>query len=181
MESRRRLFPDQHYGFKVKPYQLTADQRVDPKRWLQRMSGRGWRIIRLWRRNVLRHALSNMVAEHVGGFVFRAESPPPPRGIVVDTEMLIGAMRMRSDLVEQEQSALDGLPHITVCYEDDLMDASRHQATLDRLSEQLGLQPAPARTGVRRITEQDLRDMVVNYDEVAEAVAATQWAALLDQ
>jgi hypothetical protein len=157
------------------------DQRVDPKRWLQHMSEHGWRIIRLWRRNVLRHALSNMVAEHVGGFVFRGEAPPPARGIVVDTEMLVGAMYARTNWIEQEQAALEGLPHITVCYEDDLLDAACHQSTLDRLSEQLGLPTATARTGVRRITEQDLRIMIANYDEVAGAVAATEWAHLLDQ
>jgi hypothetical protein len=178
--SQRAKFPSQHYGFKVKPYQLTEEQHVDPEIWVPRMAARGWRVIHLWRRNVLRHALSNMVAEHVGSFVFRSKEPPKPRDLVVDTDMLVGAMATRTEMIELERAVLSNVPHVSVCYEDDLLDPARHQATLDRLSEQLGLPSARAHTEVRRITEKDLRDMIANYDDVAQVVAATQWAPLLD-
>lgn len=179
VQSQRRRYAESHYGFKVKPYQLTEDQQTDPATFLLRLHGRGWKVLHLWRRNVLRHALSNMVAEHVGRFVFRGEAPPAARGIIVDTEMLLGAIRTRTEQSVRERTALEGIPHASVCYEDDLLDERRHQATLDRLSDQLGLPAAPAQTVVRRITENDLRGAIANYDEVAAAIAGTQWAPLL--
>src|SRR3954469_16063388 len=46
------------YGFKVKIYQLTDAQGIaDPGRWLGGMDRRGWSVIWLHRRNLLRHVL----------------------------------------------------------------------------------------------------------------------------
>ena len=180
VRAHRRRHPDSHYGFKVKPYQLTVDQRLDPRAWLTRMHDRGWRLIRLTRRTVLRHALSNMVAEHVGRYVFRGGSAPEASPITVDVDMLLGAMAVRTEQAGLERGALAGLPYVQVTYEDDLLDARAHQATLDRISAGIGLPSANARTDVRRITGDDLRETIANYDEVASAVGGTEWAPLLD-
>lgn len=180
VDAHRRHHPDRHYGFKVKPYQLSVDQRLDPGAWLRRMDARGWKLIHLRRRNVLRHALSNIVAEHVG-FTFRGAGPAESAGLTVDVDMLLGAMAVREEQAEVERAALAGLPHASVCYEDDLLDAERHQATLDRLSDTLDLPRAQARTEVRRITTDDLRTTIANYDEVATAVGSSPWAPLLEE
>ena len=181
VDANRRRHPDRHYGFKVKPYELAVDQRLDPAAWLRRMHGRGWKVINLHRRNVLRHALSNMVAEHIGGYTFRNADPGESAGVTVDVDMLLGAMSVRSEQREVELAALDGLPHVSVCYEDDLLRPERHQATLDRISDALGLPRAPARTELRRITMDDLRTTIANYEEVEAAVGSTRWAPLLGE
>ena len=181
VKANRRRHPQSHYGFKVKPYELTVDQRLDPGAWLRRMHDRGWKVINLSRKNVLRHALSNMVAEHIGGYTFRGVDPGESAGVTVDVDMLLGAMSVRSEQREVELAALGGVPHVSVCYEDDLLRPERHQATLDRISDALGLPPAKARTEMRRITTDDLRTTIANYDEVVAAVGATRWAPLLQQ
>jgi hypothetical protein len=180
VDAHRRRWPDRHYGFKVKPYQLSVDQQLDSGAWLRRMHDLDWKLIHLRRRNVLRHALSNMVAEHVG-FVFRGTGPPKPAGLTVDVEMLLGAMSVREEQAEVERAALAGLPHVSVCYEDDLVKPERLQATLDRLSDALDLPRAQARTEVRRITSDDLRTTIANYDEVASAIGSSRWAPLLEE
>lgn len=180
LKAHRQRWPDLHYGFKVKPYQLSIDQGLDPVAWVRRVHERGWKLIYLSRRNVLRHALSNMVAEQVG-FTFRGVRPADSAGITVDPEMLLGAMSVREEQREVEYAALAGVPHVSVCYEDDLLKPERHQATLDRLSDALGLPRARARAEVRRITSDDLRTTIANYDEVASAVGSTRWAPLLKE
>ena len=177
----RRRHRGSHYGFKVKPYELTVDQRLDPGAWLSRMDERGWKLIHLRRRNVLRHALSNVVAEHIGGYTFRNADPGESAGVTVDPDMLLGAMEVRSEQGEVERVALEGLPHVSLSYEDDLLRPERHQATLDRISDALGLPRAPARTELRRVTIDDLRTTIANYEEVAAAVGSTRWAPLLDE
>jgi len=179
VDAHRRRWPDRYYGFKVKPYQLSVDQQLDPRAWLRRMHGHDWKLIHLRRRNALRHALSNIVAEQVG-FVFRSTGPAEPAGLTVDVEMLLGAMSAREEQAEVERAALAELPHVSVCYEDDLLEPDRHQATLDRLSDALGLPHAQARTEVRRITTDDLRTTIANYDEVSSAIRSSRWAPLLE-
>ncbi len=177
----RRRYRDRHYGFKVKPYELTVDQRLDPGAWLRRMDGRGWKLIHLRRNNVLRHALSNIVAEHIGRYTFRNADPGESAGLTVDPDVLLGAMEVREEQGEVERVALEGLPHVSLSYEDDLLRPERHQATLDRISDALGLPRAQARTALRRITIDDLRTTISNYEEVATAVRSTRWAPLLGE
>lgn len=176
----RRRHPDHVYGFKVKIYQLTEDQRIaDPGGWLRVMAGRGWRCVYLWRRNPLRHALSNMAAARAGGFVHRGGAAPDARGVVVDVDLLLAAAQARERLAAAERAALAGLEHVEVCYEDDLLDPSRHQPTLDRLCAGLGVPPAPARTDVRRVVSAPLAETLANYDAVAAALRGSRWERFL--
>src|SRR5680860_1722807 len=56
VENAARASGAETFGFHVKVYQLTSWQRIDNHReWLARMQGRGWKIIYLWRDNLLRH------------------------------------------------------------------------------------------------------------------------------
>ena len=53
-------------GCKVKIYQLSEDQKADPGEFLERVHGRGWKIIYLKRRNLLKQAVSHFVRLHRG-------------------------------------------------------------------------------------------------------------------
>jgi LPS sulfotransferase NodH len=181
VDAHRRAHRGWHYGFKVKIYQLTRDQGLDPSAWLRAMHEQGWKLIHLRRRNSLRHALSNVVAQEMGRFVFRGEEKPKVPTVTVDVPMLLGTIRVREEQAELERAALDGLPHVEVCYEEDLRCAQGHQRTLDRLSDSLGLPRARAKTAVRRITEDDLKRIVANYDEVVAALESTPWVKYLDE
>jgi hypothetical protein len=144
------------------------------------MHARGWLIVALRRDNLLRHVLSNMVAERRGSFVYRGTTPPPVSAFAVEPEHLIRWMRIRQQVGEQEEAALAGLPHVRLGYEHDLLDTSRHQATLDVLCEQLGLPPAEARTDVRRTVAGSIDDVISNLPAVAAALRGTEWERFLD-
>ena len=60
--------------------------------------------------------------------------------IRIDPARLAEAMRERRSADEAEQAALEGIPHIRVTYESDLLDAANHQATSDRVLAYLGLE-----------------------------------------
>jgi hypothetical protein len=122
-----------------------------------------------------------MVAEQLGRFVFRERVAPDPPPVDVDVEMLIGAMETRMEEARAELDALGGLPRLEVTYEEDLLDQTRHQSTLDRLSDGLGLPEARASTNVRRITQDDLRSTIANYEEVEAALRETRWHGYLSE
>ncbi len=170
------------YGFKVKPLQLLHHQRVlDMERWLVRMHRRGWRVIHLERRNLLRQTLSNIAAERYG-FQRRVGSPGPAReALHVDPAVLTFWMRVRSESRYQERLALRALPHESVCYEDDLRDAARQQATLDRLTAFLGVESGLARPTLRPANPGPLKELIANYDDVRATLAGSPWTVYLDE
>ena len=144
------------------------------------MHGRGWRIVHLWRRNLLRQVLSTMVAEQRGYFVIRDQAPPPLSGRWSPTPPIsfIGCGAEAVGTAEQE--AVATVPHTTVCYEDDLIEPSRQQETLDRIAAFLGRTPGAARTDVQRTVTGPLSDVVANADEVIAALRGTEWERFLD-
>ena len=98
----------------------------------------------------------------------------------MDIERLRSAMENLSNWRAREDEALDGLPFQSVAYEDDLYSADLQQATIRRLVEWLELTFEPVKTDLVRITPKSLRDLVENYDEVADAVTGTNFEKHLD-
>lgn len=171
------------YGFKVKVHHLTDDQRLDdPGAFLRDLVARGWVVLHLTRRNVLRQALSTLVAAQRATYHEPADGRPAPSGPVhVDPGELLARTDQRVAFGEQERRALDGLSPLSFVYEDDLLDASRHQATASRAFAGLGIEDAPVATGLRRIGARPLDRLVANVDEVLAAVADSPYAHMLEQ
>ncbi|MDQ3319158.1 MAG: hypothetical protein M3515_02735 [Actinomycetota bacterium] len=94
--------------------------------------------------------------------------------------MLTHWMGVRARSREQEHAALAGLPHETVCYEDDLDDPVSQQATLDRLAAVLGVESAAAAPTLRPANPGRLADTVANYAEVRRALEGGSWERYLD-
>lgn len=167
------------YGFKVKIYQLTEAQEIaDPGAWLRRMHAEGWAIIHLRRANVFRQALSSMVAAqrrlyHLEG---SASAPAP---VAIDAGQLLEQTLQRSHLCTAEAQALEGIPHCSVVYEDDLLDPAHHQRTASRVFEFLGLEEVTVSTGLRKIADTSLEQVVANADEVLAVMGASPFADLL--
>lgn len=174
----RRRFPERVYGFHVKIYQLTEQGVSDPGRWVRRLSERGWTILALRRRNLLRHVLSNMTIKTTGvthdrlGRERTKQKVHPPE--------LVEWIGKRQEVGRQEQAILAELPHEQFVYEDDLQDSSRWEATTSRAFSFLGLDPVPVQTTLHRRNPGRLPDLIENYDEVAEAVTAAGYAEFLD-
>lgn len=181
-EARRLRHRDRLYGFKVKPLQLLHHQNVtDMGGWLAGMHGRGWRLVHLERRNLLRQVLSNIAAERYG-WQRRVDTANPGRDpLHVDPAVLTYWMGVRARWREQEHAALAGLAHETVHYEDDLSDPDRQQATLDRLAAALGVESAAGASNLRPANPGALADRIANYAEVRQALEGGPWERYLDE
>ena len=169
------------YGFKVKIYQLTEAQQLDqPGLLLQQLHEQGWLLLHLHRRNVLRQALSSMVAaqRHVYHQPLGSGLLPP---VPVDPGELLRQTADRERYCQQEALALEGLPFEPFVYEDDLLRPESHQAAASRAFAYLGITDVPVRTQLRKIADRPLKDAVANHQEVFAAVAASPYAHLLQQ
>lgn len=172
------------WGFKVKVYQLTQNQRmVHPGDFLHQLHDRGWKILHLQRRNLLRQALSSMVAELRGGLYHQptaAGSGRATAAVHIDPDELVRRCRERERFVEEESRALDGLPYLHLRYEDDLLGPDDHQATADRVFTHLGVTPLPVATTLTKLAGSPL-DGVANGAEVRRRLEDSPYAAYLDQ
>lgn len=162
-----------HFLAHVKVYQLNRDRiaagaaPIDPRRFLRRLHGEGWRIIHLTREDRVRHVLSNLVAEARKGY-HKLDDRPETTAVRVERTAVEAAIAERLAFAEEERAALEGIPHTRVVYERDLEPAAAHQATIDGVLDFLGLPHRPVSTPLRKINARPLRNIIANYDELAD-------------
>lgn len=181
LQARAALSPQPVYGCKMKIYQMTDDQAIeDPHQFLLDLHAEGWKVIHLVREDLFRKALSLVVAETRGQFLDRRQdSAGGVSSIRIDPARLVAAMRERRSADEAEQAALEGIPHVRVTYESDLLDAANHQATSDRVLAYLGLESAPVETRYVKTSRGRVSDYISNYTEMCEFLSQTEFASYL--
>jgi hypothetical protein len=179
-EGRRRRQPEKVFGFHVKIYQLTDVQGIaDPASWLGTMHRRGWRVIALRRRNLVRHVLSNMAITATGTVHDRSgEGRRDP--LRVDPAELVHWVRLREQVGRDEQAALRDVPHLSFIYEDDLTQPAVWEVTTRRAFAHLGVEPMPVSTSLHRRNEGSLAELIANYAEVASALHGTAYEHFLE-
>lgn len=170
------------FGFKVKIYQLTTDQRIEhPKAFLERMLRDGWKLIYLQRTDIVRHAMSNVVAAHRRSFHHRtSQGALKLEKFRVDAPNLIHRIKLRERWLRDEAEVLNGFSYLPVHYETDLLHTDRHQETLNRVFDYLGVARATVKAQLVRTSKDKLADVIENYDEVLRAISATKYGAYLD-
>lgn len=170
------------YGCKLLSYQISQVQPLSQRTaFVRRLHDEhGFRIIYLRRRDLLRHALSNMRAREFG-FHTRTSTAPKPAAMVVDPDELLRWLQGSAGLADFEAECLQQTPHLSLFYEDHLADEAVHQTTADAICGFLDLAPATVSTSYRKISPVGLRESVANYDQVAQALHGTPFAVYLDQ
>lgn len=179
----RHRHPDQTYGFKVKIYQLTRHQGIaDPGRWLRRRAAGGWRVVHLRRENLLRQVLSNARLWQTSvTHRTRTDGTGEAEPMTIEVPRLLAYLDARRSLGQAEDAALQGIPHLRLTYERDLLDPGRHATTVARVLAHVGHAGAGVpHTALVRTSVDDLQALVANLDEVASALEGTPYAPMLD-
>ena len=173
-------------GFKVKYGQIAVAQHKDPARTLEDFAHHGWKIIYLKRRNLLRHAVSDLRAEKTGHFHTVKGSDLLRQGgekratVRLDWDELVTAMRHRRDTAELERSALANVPHMIVEYETDLSNAEQQKRSMLAVFDFIGVPPVEARTDFQKVTARSLGQQIENFDELVPTIKSSPFAEFLD-
>jgi LPS sulfotransferase NodH len=170
------------YGFKVLIGQVRKPDRFhDPENLIRRLHGDGFSVVHLRRRDRLAAAVSVIRALRFGFHERTTQNQKTQREpMAIDFEKLTERFE-RIELYEQYATQLlQGVPHTEVIYEADLEDQQRHQSTVDRLCESLGIPSGPVESRFQRLATRPLRETVLNFDELDERMRGTKWAALFD-
>lgn len=169
------------YGWKLLVGQfrnLRTTGEGDSDQLVHRFFQDGFGIIHLERRDHLQQSLSWHRAQQSGyhhDHLMTAAFAPEK----VDPTTLLWATYANAEASEFLKRLVAPLPHLHITYEDDLLKTSCHQATLDRVFAYIGLETAPAKTDLVKITPQQTRDMVTNWDEIVALFRHSRYSDLV--
>ena len=170
-----------NFIFHVKIYQLTEDRKrpVDPSTFMTTLQQEGWKIIYLKRKNKVKQALSNIMAEQRGGF-FKFDKREEELVINIDCERFVSLVQNRFRHEEAEKEVLEKLDYHTVVYEDDLENTESHQEATHRIFEYVGLEPKQVASRYKKINTRLPKDFIENYDELMACLAQHGWQSFLE-
>ena len=152
-----------------------------PKQFMVNLNENGWKIVHLKRLNLLRQAISNITAHERNQWHNTPERPLNRIKIYIDCDRLINTLRWMVRDAAKEEEVLSGIPHMTLVYENDLLNTKQHQITSDSVFNYLGLPPVAVETSMRRTSSDKLSDFVLNYEEVAKLITNTEYARYLEE
>jgi LPS sulfotransferase NodH len=182
LDARASLATRAVFGFKLTLKHLDTQGISDRAVFLRGLLAADWRIVHLMRRDRLRQAVSGQIARQRRAFhQIRGARGLRPGPFRIDPQRLVLQMKRRDASLQAERAALAGVPHLGLCYEDDLLRPERFQATLDRVFDFLGIRRAPVSTAYVRTSTDRLGDLVANLDEVRAALATTEYASIVSQ
>lgn len=170
----------ENFIFHLKIYQLTRDRRhpIDPAKFLNVLSSDGWKVIYLRRRNKVKHALSNFVAEHRNAAHKFDDELEKPR-LLIDCDHLIARVNERFRFRDAERNALADIKYHEVIYEDGLEKPDSHQLTINKILDYVSLEHRMASTNHRKVNTQSLKDLIINYDEFVDCLIKRKWHKFL--
>jgi len=169
------------YGFKLKLHHLTDFYGLsfdEAKSLVSKLSKEGWKIIYLYRNNILRRSLSSLAARQRKLRHFHGNANKL-RKIHVDCEALLERIRESEARVDLDQRILKDIPHLLIEYEKDLLDQSLHSQTCNKVFEYLGIPAVEVETKLTRTSTDDLSRTIENYDEVKATLENTKYFSLL--
>lgn len=181
LKAREHLSGNDTYGFKLNTYQFRVQKISNPVAFVGEIHRRGYKIISLKRRNLLRQIISHMFALHRSVF----HQPDNGKGFTA-RPFVVNQADLQQELVLFEgyralrDQILAEFAHLKLSYEDDLSDAAQHQATVDKISEYVGVPTSVVQTGLAKTTPKDLSSLIANFDEVIAYLKGTKYAEFVE-
>lgn len=171
------------YGFHVSVEQLRQIQQIaNPNQFLQDLHRGGCRVIFLNRRDALRHAIATLKAYslHYRFDIASNKADTAPRSrLKIDVAELLACLKYLDNQRLEARAMLHELPHLSLVYEDDLIDPNSHKNTARKLSTFLEIQNIQPTNIKLKLVRQQLSDIVENHSEVYEGIANSEYAYLL--
>ncbi|MEM7793938.1 MAG: hypothetical protein AAF579_05710 [Cyanobacteria bacterium P01_C01_bin.118] len=168
------------YGCKILSYHIRDVQPLlQRRRFLYQLDQAGFKVIYLRRSNIFLHALSNIRARVSGYYLKKTDGPAKPKIITVKPESVLDWMQRSERLAGYEAELLQGLDILALTYEDDIQDSERHQPTVDKVCDFLGLASSTVTSAYRKQSPGQWRDAIANHRELTEYFANTPYAHYL--
>jgi LPS sulfotransferase NodH len=177
--ARARLAGAEVYGWKLLVGQFRDVHGIRrPECYVTELSEAGYRVILLERRDHLQQSISWYRALATGFHHHRGEEGAFSQ-YEIDPQLLLSSTAKNEEATEWLRRAVADVPHLTLVYEEDLLDAADHAATVERVCRWLDVAPGPTSTDLVKVAPRSTRDMISNWDEVVLAFRDTRFAHLV--
>lgn len=164
------------FGFKLHQNQLKDTEGI-----LTKLHSKGWKIIHLYRKNILKQAISMKVAQQTGKWIRNAKMPDPEEKFYVDPEKLLAHIKNRIFFTEQEFRVLEKLEHLDVVYEDDLYYQDKWLATTGKIFEYLNTYPVEVYTKRIKTDSRPDWERIENFEEILDFLSKNGFAHLVSR
>ncbi|MEL6494693.1 MAG: hypothetical protein AAFQ41_06160 [Cyanobacteria bacterium J06623_7] len=149
---------------------------------LEALINAGVSLVYLERSNVVKRAISSLVAKSRKQFNYRKnerlEALPP---VNITPEALLGHMDYCHQQNVFDRSIIQDLPHIGLNYEQNLADEADHQDALDKICQFLGITSAPAVTRLSKVLPNSIDEYIANPEELKSTIANSNYAKYLGE
>jgi LPS sulfotransferase NodH len=166
------------YGFKTKLVDI-----LDPQGFARLLEEKDCRVIQLLRRNSVKAVISTINADRLhkstGSWNLLKDGDRMPP-FAVDFQQFEQMLQERQEW-DRELEAYSGqlrLPVITLFYEDLLRD---EKAFLQKVFDFIGVSPQPVKGKTIKHTQDNLRDVITNFDELRAKYAGTHYETMFDE
>lgn len=163
---------------RVRAFKAMYNQLAHPFALRYLRENRDIRMLHLSRQNLLKNHVSRILMGKRDRV--QAVSPVDAVRTHVDPQAAIAAMRATRARYEHFESLFREHARLPLTYESLFDGQHLNAATAARICEFLGVAPHPMKSKIVKLNPESLRDMVTNYDELAEAVSRTEFAELLE-
>jgi hypothetical protein len=164
------------FGFKIISYQMLDIQGIRrPLAFFDRIASQGYSVAHLTR-NTWDQTLSLAKAQSSGVFFSRDGQT---RLLRIDPERFLALLKWNEDMLDYERAVMAHVPHFAIDYDRDLVDAARHQPTVDRFCAHLGIASAKVVAAIRRTGGEGGLHKVENMEDIVTRVRQSALAHLV--
>lgn len=170
------------YGCKFLSYQMIQVHRMsDPGGFLEQVMKDGYQLMHL-ERDTFQQTFSLFMAQTrklyhqsdgtMGPDAWKRDKPAAAKikAAELDVRAFVDRLEWSEMLLEYERFALKDLPHFKIDYDTDLKDAEAQKATALRIFDWLDLPPHDVPIAMKKVLSKNTRDMISNYDELADTM-----------
>ena len=177
------------FKFKSQPANFSQDDNniIKAQRELQKLVDREVNIIYLRRKNILKRALSKLIAKNElkkrnynSNFTKKEYDSLEFNSFKIDVEELRKVIQECEAQEHFNQQVISQLPCLKLIYEEDLLKEEDHQNTLDKICIFLGTEYAPVHTKYAKISPNKMMDYISNYEELKQEFQNTCYSKYLD-
>jgi Stf0 sulphotransferase. len=169
------------FGFKIKIYQLTRHQQIDPGRFLSTLESKDYQIIYIRRNNFLEHALSSLNANKTKQFHVMKGTSHLKKSVKLTAEELERGMQKRKAFQQNELNHLKGRTYFEVQYERDLKSSDQHQNICNKLFDFLELESVPVQTNLQKVLKKSAKEQLTNYEDLKDYFESTFFSVFFQE
>jgi hypothetical protein len=171
------------YGFDFKIHHIGIyHPLINASRLVEKLYNRGWKIISLRRENVVKQAISCLVARNRKKWHYWTEEEKLQnhKKVYIKPDQLFRILKEIDRITCIEDKILKNLSYQRILYEKELLRKETHQKTADKVFQHLKLPSVPVGSQLIRASSDQISDQIQDFDQIRDAICNSKWAKYLD-